>query len=82
MILDGEEEQKQHEYLLEESRRESILQQAYLCKKSLEITFAIVKTKFKGTLQKKEEELKKVISKYFLEKVHLDIFKDFFTKRL
>jgi hypothetical protein len=81
-ILDDEEEKSQFNYLLEESRNQNILKQAYLCRTSLEITFAIIKTKFRGSLLHKEEALKKVISKYFLEKLHLDIFKDFFTQRL
>ena len=72
-ILNDEEQDCQFNRLLERSRNEEILKQALLCRTSIDVTFAVVKTRFRGTYKQKDEMLRNEVRAYFFEKMGINL---------
>ena len=57
-ILDEDEERELFRKRIENARKAQLIKSAYLCNNSLELVFAVVKTKIEGNSKAKDDILK------------------------
>ena len=81
-ILDEDDEKTLKEQKLEKARNDTLIHRACLNANPHDLVTAVLKTKIKGDLKRKEEVLREAIVKYFNTQLDIDITNDFMEQRM